>query len=147
MWPYFNHYFEQNYDQFFLVFGGIMGPNSGKMARKPMESAIPWSRHSRDSTSFPPLKVLKVMTLEPYDPDRLDRLALRLLDLCGRVRGMARQSRDEELARLELHDRKALEFLDRFEEWLYKAEADLARAVMRNRGQRLARSTQGGRPK
>lgn len=87
------------------------------------------------------------MTLEPYDPNRLDALALRMLDLCGRVRAMARQSRDEELDCLELHDRKALEYLDHFEAWLYKAEAELPLAVMKNRGRRHARQKQSGRPK
>jgi hypothetical protein len=60
---------------------------------------------------------------------------------------MARASREEELTRLELHDRKALEYLDRFEEWLYKAEAELPRAMMKHRGQRRAQATQAGRPK
>ena len=87
------------------------------------------------------------MTLEPYDPDRLDTLALRLLDLCGRVRTIARESREEELERLELHDRKALEWLDRFEEWLHRAEGEMKRSVHKNRGRRLARQTQSGRPK
>lgn len=87
------------------------------------------------------------MTLEPYDPDRLDALALRMLDLCARVRAMARQGRQEGIDRLELHDRKAREYLDRFEQWLFKAEAELPRAVMKTRGQRHAEKTKAGRPK
>ena len=87
------------------------------------------------------------MTLEPYNPDRLDTLALRMLDLCARIRTMARQSRAEGVEQLDLHDRKAREYLDRFEEWLYKAEAELPRAVMKNRGRRHAQKTQAGRQK
>jgi hypothetical protein len=91
-------------------------------------------------------EVTKIMTLEAYDPDRLDQLALRMLDLCARVRAMARASRDEGLGKLDLHDRKAREHLDRFEEWLYKAEAELPRAIMRERGRRHAQKAQS-RPK
>lgn len=87
------------------------------------------------------------MTLEPYNPERLDALALRLLDLCARVRAVGRQSRDEGLDKLDLHDRKAREHLDKFEEWLYKAEAELPLAIMKNRGRRRARQAQAGRPK
>ncbi|MGD9720809.1 MAG: hypothetical protein AB7O59_14055 [Pirellulales bacterium] len=87
------------------------------------------------------------MTLEAYDPDRLDQLALRMLDLCARVRTMARQSREAGVEKLDLHDRKAREHLDRFEEWLYKAEAELPRAIMKERGRRHARQAQSGRPK
>jgi len=84
------------------------------------------------------------MTLEAYDADRLDRLALRMLDLCGRVREMARQSRDEGLENLHLHDRKALEYLDQIEQWLYKAEAELNGAAAKNRGRRHAEKIRAG---
>jgi hypothetical protein len=87
------------------------------------------------------------MTLEPYDSDRLDALALRLLDLCGRVRAMACESREEQLQRLDLHDRKALEWLEKFEEWLHTAEGALKRSVRKSRGDRLARQNMAGRPK
>jgi hypothetical protein len=87
------------------------------------------------------------MTLKPYNSDDLDALALRLLDLCARVRAMARQAREEEVDRLDLHDRKAREYLDNFETWLYRAEAELPLAVMKNRGRRHAQKTRTGRPK
>ena len=58
------------------------------------------------------------MTLEPYDPDRLDSLSLRVLDLCARLRNLARQSREEQLPPIDLHDRKALEWLEKLEDWL-----------------------------
>ena len=87
------------------------------------------------------------MTLEPYDSDRLDALALRILDHCARVRAIARQMRDEEIDRLALHDRKAQEYLDRFEEWLLKAEAELSRARIKNRGRRHAQKSRSSRSK
>lgn len=88
--------------------------------------------------SYPPEIVDKYMTLKAYDADRLDQLALRVLDLCGRVREMARLSRDEKLENLHLHDRKTLEHLDAIEQWLYKAEAELHGAAARQRGQQAA---------
>jgi hypothetical protein len=87
------------------------------------------------------------MTLEPYDPDRLDGLSLRVLDICARLRNLARQSREEQLPPIDLHDRKALEWLDKLEDWLYRAEAEVVRATHRNHGQRAARQAQASRPK
>jgi hypothetical protein len=85
------------------------------------------------------------MTLEPYNPDRLDLLALRLLDLSAKARGMAQLCREEQLDGLDLHDRKALEYLGKFEEWLYRAEAELPLVVMKHRGRRHARKVQAGK--
>jgi hypothetical protein len=89
----------------------------------------------------------KIMTLKPYTPDRLDQLALRLLDLASRVRDISRACRDEGLNQLELHDRKALEHLDRVEEWLYKAEADQKVASVKNQGKQHAKKMQARQAK
>jgi hypothetical protein len=78
------------------------------------------------------------MTLEPYGPERLDELALRLLDVCAKLRGMARRSRDEQLGAILLHDKKALDWIARLEEWAHKTEADLEVQVLKARGQRKA---------
>lgn len=78
------------------------------------------------------------MTLEAYDSDRLDALALRTLDLCARLRNLARTSREEQLPAVELHDRKALEWLEKLEEWAIGAEAELHRRVQLGRGARHA---------
>jgi len=83
------------------------------------------------------------MTLEPYDPDRLDGMSLRLLDLCTRLRSLAQKSRHEQLPPIELHDRKALEWLDKLEDWLLQAEAEMGRLAYKNLGQRHARQKQG----
>ncbi len=74
------------------------------------------------------------MTLDPYTPDRLDELALRVLDVCSQLRGMARRARDEQLAQFALHDKKALEWLARLEEWRHKSGADFELTLVRNRG-------------
>lgn len=78
------------------------------------------------------------MTLESYDPDRLDGVALRLLDLCTQVRSMACRARTADLPALELNDKKALEWLGRLEEWTRKSEADLEFALLKRRGQQRA---------
>lgn len=87
------------------------------------------------------------MTLEAYDPDRLDRLSLRILDLCSRLRTLAGRCRDEQLPPVELHDRKAQEWLERLEDWLFQAEAEVNRQVHKHHGQQRARQTQSARPK
>lgn len=89
----------------------------------------------------------KIMTLKPYTSDRLDELALRLLDLAGRVRNISLACRQEGLNHVELHDRKALEHLDRVEEWLYKAEADQKVASVKNQGRQHAKKMQSRQAK
>ena len=82
--------------------------------------------------------MVRIMTLVPYKPDRLDEVALRLLDLCSQLRGMARQARNEKLEEFPLHDKKALEWLSRLEDWARKSETDFELALVRNRGTRRA---------
>jgi hypothetical protein len=87
------------------------------------------------------------MTLESYNPDDLDELSLRLMDICARLRIMARKSRVEQLPPIALHDRKALEWVTKLEEWLDRVEPDFEHELIKNRGKRLARRTQAGRGK
>ena len=88
------------------------------------------------------------MTLEVYNSDRLDALSLRTLDLCVRVRNLAKISRDEQLPAVELHDRKALEWLEKLEEWAIGAEAEMHRRVEIRKGERHAeRIVKGSRRK
>jgi len=82
--------------------------------------------------------MVKTMTLEHYTPDRLDQLALRLLDVCSQVRDMAERAREQQLEPFPLHDKKALEWLVRLEEWAQKSAADFELALVRNRGARRA---------
>jgi hypothetical protein len=81
----------------------------------------------------------KIMTRQAYDPDRLDALALRMLDVCARVRQLAGNCRDGELADVPLHDRKAIEWIENLEDWLARCEGDVRRAVLKARGDRQAR--------
>lgn len=80
------------------------------------------------------------MTREPYGPERLDELALRLLDVCAQLRGMARRSRAEQLEAVEMHDKKALEWIAKLEQWALKAANDLDLQVHRKGGQRKSQA-------
>ena len=83
------------------------------------------------------------MTLQPYTPERLDQLALRVLDVCSRLRGMALRVRGESVDEFLLHDKKALEWLAHLEEWAQKSEADIELALLRQRGTRRAGDAAG----
>jgi hypothetical protein len=78
------------------------------------------------------------MTRQPYTPDRLDQLALRVLDVSSRLRNMALRVRGESVDEFLLHDKKALEWLAHLEEWAQKSEADIELALLRQRGTRRA---------
>jgi hypothetical protein len=65
------------------------------------------------------------MTLQPYDPDKLDQLALRLLDQAAAMREMAHLCREYRIRDLVLHDKKANEWCENLERWTRKAKAEL----------------------
>jgi len=65
------------------------------------------------------------MTLELYTPEKLDRLALQLLDLAAIVRNTANRSREHDIAGLPLHDKKAREWSASLDRWVRKAEAEM----------------------
>jgi hypothetical protein len=73
------------------------------------------------------------MTLETYSPERLDRLALRVLDVACSLRQMAADSRENVLDELPLHDKKALEWLTRLEDWARDGAARTQTAVLKRR--------------
>lgn len=85
------------------------------------------------------------MTLEAYDPDRLDALAWRAFDLSARLRVLARTCRDEPLTKVELHDRKTLEWFEKLETWACGAEADVDRQIKLARAAKAARAARKGR--
>ena len=87
------------------------------------------------------------MTLQPYDPDRLDALTLRVLDICVHLRHVARTARLEQLPAVDIHDRKALEWLENLENWSIEAEARINGLVMKARGTRLGRVAAKGKTK
>ena len=78
------------------------------------------------------------MTLQPYDTDRLDQLALKVLDVSCSLRAMAARLREEQPSGFALHDRKALYWIERLEHWARKSEVELEMASIRQRGARKA---------
>jgi hypothetical protein len=82
------------------------------------------------------------MTLKSYDADRLDALSLRVLDVCVQLRHLALTARQEQLSGVELHDRKALEWIEKLEGWAIGAAADLNGQVLKARGLRHAAAMQ-----
>ncbi len=78
------------------------------------------------------------MTLQPYDSQKLDHLALQLLDIAAIVRKMANDGREHKIADLALHDRKAREWCMNLEDWAHKARADLDVKIGQARARRRA---------
>jgi len=79
------------------------------------------------------------MTRQPYNPEKLDLLALRLLDLAAMMRQMANMSREHKIEDLALHDKKAHEWCGSLERWAHKARAELEMKVIDARASRRAR--------
>lgn len=83
------------------------------------------------------------MTLEPYTVERLDSLALRLLDLASTARNLSKIMQTQEIPNLVLNDRKALEWIAKLEAWCEKSEAAAEVAARRARGARRAAELAG----
>jgi hypothetical protein len=80
------------------------------------------------------------MTLQRYSPHKLDQFALRLVDLAAMMREMANSCREHGIADLALHDKKALEWSAKLEQWLHKTQADLEVRIRQARAKRRALS-------
>jgi len=87
------------------------------------------------------------MTLEAYDPQRLDALALRVLDVAANLRSMANQCRENNLAGPVLHDKKASEWLAKLEHWSQQATTHVHLRAVQARAQRRAMSIAPPEPK
>jgi hypothetical protein len=74
------------------------------------------------------------MTLEPYDADRLDQTALRIVDIAAALRQMAAILRREPDLEFSMHDKKAAEWLANLERWVAESQAKLEVAQIRRRG-------------
>jgi hypothetical protein len=74
------------------------------------------------------------MTLEPYDADRLDQTALRILDVAASFRQMAAALRREPDIEFSMHDKKAAEWLAHLERWAAESQAKLEVAQIKRRG-------------
>jgi hypothetical protein len=82
------------------------------------------------------------MTLIPYDPERLDELALRLFDLAAVYRDLAHRCRRQGIASLTLHDKKAMEWLGKLEYWSHESAQKMSLAEIQQRGARRAAEIQ-----
>ena len=80
------------------------------------------------------------MTLQAYDPQQLDQLALRLLDLAAITRQMANRSREHRITDLALHDKKALEWCAKLEQWAMKTRADLEVRILQSKAEQRGRA-------
>lgn len=73
------------------------------------------------------------MTLQPYDAQRLDDIALLLLDLAGSVRQMSRLCREHDLSTVQIHDKKAQEWIAKLDDWARDADARLQTSLIRKK--------------
>jgi hypothetical protein len=80
------------------------------------------------------------MTLERYDSQRFDELALRLLDVAAMFHQMGAQQQQEDLESIRLNDRKLLEWLGNIEVWAQDARGRLNAEVARIQGAKRARA-------
>jgi hypothetical protein len=80
------------------------------------------------------------MTLIPYNAARLDEMAVRLFDLAAVFRQMAVRSRVEAVPQLDLHDKKAQEWLGRLEAWTAEAAHRFELSIVQNRGAKRAQA-------
>lgn len=87
------------------------------------------------------------MTLQPYDPEKLDQLALRLLDQAAAMREMANTCREYQINDLALHDKKAIEWCENLDRWTRKARAELEMKAIDARADLRAEATSQRRGK
>ena len=106
--------------------------------RHPLADALDLWEVDRSGGQNHDQKTIQKMTLQSYKADHLDQIALRLVDVCCRLRQMAQCARDESLTDVQLNDKKALQWLEELEKWSQKAAADVEIAVLRERGSRRA---------
>jgi hypothetical protein len=78
------------------------------------------------------------MTRNPYDPPKLDQVALRLLDLAATIRQMALRAREFPVQGFALHDKKASEWVAKLERWAQKSAAELEMRILEARAQQRA---------
>jgi hypothetical protein len=78
------------------------------------------------------------LAISPYTPEQLDQVALRLLDICAKLRSIAQESRSQGSAEIPVHDKKALEWIGKLEQWAAKSQRDFELAQFRQRGAQAA---------
>lgn len=80
------------------------------------------------------------MTLQAYNPEQLDQLALQMLDLAAAIRHMANRSREHGVTDLVLHDKKALEWCAKLQQWTHKVQSDLEVRILQSRAEKRGRA-------
>ena len=60
------------------------------------------------------------MTLQAYSPEKMEKLALRLLDMSAQIRSLAKDLRTNQLEELKINDKKALVWCENLEIWTQK---------------------------
>lgn len=83
------------------------------------------------------------MTRRAYTPDDFDDLALRVFDLAASLRGMSLLCREQRLAHLPLHDKKAREWLTHLDDWVRKIQAEAQLAALRRRASQRTEEAAG----
>lgn len=84
------------------------------------------------------------MTLVRCAPEDLNQMALRLLDVTARVRGLACLCGEEELGDVALHTKKAEEWLAKLEGWTLKVTSEFEVQAARQKAERLAARVRRG---
>jgi hypothetical protein len=79
------------------------------------------------------------MTLEPYDAQELDRLALRVLDIAAKIRRMSLEADEAPSVAVGLHGKKARQWIGQLEQWAAESSARLDVALMLRKGAQAAR--------
>ena len=79
------------------------------------------------------------MTKTRFNDERFEKLALRFFELAGAMKALAQTTREEQLTQLELHDRKAQEWLGKLEVWAKVARRKVRDERLREIGARHAR--------
>ena len=72
------------------------------------------------------------MTLQAYSPEKMEKLALRLLDLSAQLGGIAKDLRVNQLQELKINDKKALSWCENLEIWVQKNRNSLDLILRQN---------------
>jgi hypothetical protein len=82
------------------------------------------------------------MTIKSYEIQQIDDLGLRLFDLAAQVRALSLRAQEAKTTQIPLHDKKALEWITKLEEWVIRSENDADLAIRRAQGTRRAAEMQ-----
>ena len=70
------------------------------------------------------------MTLQAYNSEKLEKLALRLLDISTQLREIAKEMQKNQLEELRINDKKALLWCESIEIWAQKNRNNLDLILM-----------------